>query len=428
MRILHTSDWHLGVEAYQHTRHEEQRRFLSWLLTTIAARSVDVLVVAGDVFDTTNPPAEALQLYYAFLAQLAGLRGQNGPCTAVVVGGNHDSPSRLDAPRDILSVLQTHVVGGYAAEREGSTESDPAGQVIPLRDASGAVGVVAVAVPYLNDWRIGVRGFDGTAAEQRKSLNDAFRSVYSRLADKAAAAFPGVPIMATGHLTCLAKEGDKTSVDDAIPVDINRVGTLGAMGPGVFDDRFAYVALGHIHRGFSVDPLARIRYAGTPVQVGPDEGADNRRVLLVEVGSGPVTVESLAVPVSRRIVRLRGPAEVVRTQLAALTWAERELPPYVVVEASVAGHEPKLGEELRARVPSGPGGMARVVDLKTPVVRAAVEAGGSALDVLPLGDAVTPEQAFRFAWSARFGDGEGPPLAILSRFQRLVESAEADAP
>ena len=353
MRILHTSDWHLGLEYFQRSRREEHETFLSWLLGTIEARNVDVLVVAGDVFDSTNPPAEAQHAYYRFLAELSRLQR-----TAVVVGGNHDSPSRLDAPREVLAALSAEVVGGYLAEREGPLH-DPAGVLVPIkrRGAGNEVLGVIAAVPYLHDWKLGVRGFDASAGDQLASLHDAFRGVYARLADKAEAAFPGVPLVATGHLTCLATAGEKPSDEDAVPIEINRVGTLGAMGPQVFDPRFGYVALGHIHRGFAVDPAQRVWYSGTPVQVGSKEPAGVRRVLLVDLdeSGGSVRVEKVSVPVTRRLVTLSGPLEEVVAKLANMTWAESELPPYVVVEALLDKVDLGARERLRTKAPEGPG-------------------------------------------------------------------------
>lgn len=415
MRILHTSDWHLGVEYFQRSRRAEHQAFLDWLLETIEARDVDVLVVAGDVFDTTNPPAEAQQAYYRFLAELS--RRQRA---AVVVGGNHDSPSRLDAPREVLAALSAEVVGGYLAEREGPL-NDPAGVLLPIKrrgTGNEVLGVIA-AVPYLHDWKLGVRGFDASAGDQLASLHEAFRGVYSRLADKAEAAFPGVPLIATGHLTCLAKAGEKPSDEDAVPIEINRVGTLGAMGPQVFDMRFSYVALGHIHRGFAVDQQQRIWYSGTPIQVGSKEPAEARRVLLVDLDErgGSATVEKLPVPVTRRLVTLSGPLDEVTAKLANMTWDNSELPPYVVVEALLEKVDLGARERLRTSAPKGPGGQAQLVEVLTRIQKTVAEAR---LAGAPTGEALTPESAFLYAWKARH-EGAEVPDGVMQRFRSLLE-------
>ena len=244
MRVLHTSDWHLGHTFCDRSRADEQAFFLRWLRSTIEENDIDALVVAGDIFDTTNPPAEALSAYYGFLASLnpMGLARPSGrKLRAIVVGGNHDSPARLTAPRDILDAIDVTVVGGHDPARESVFLGDAAGVLVPLKGPSGEVELVVAAVPFLHDSSLGVRGIDGAEDEVRAQMARAFREVYTRLADKAQAAFPGVPIMATGHLTCLASEGAFPTEEDAVPRPIHRVGSIGALGPGVFDERLRYV-------------------------------------------------------------------------------------------------------------------------------------------------------------------------------------------
>lgn len=424
MRLLHTSDWHLGVEPGQRSRTSEHRRFLEWLCGAIETHAVDVLVVAGDVFDGPNPSADALQLYYQFLARLAGLRrpGSLGGPAVVIVGGNHDSASRLDAPRDVLSALHAHVVGGYSQGRDGSIDGDAAGLLVPLTGGGSEVRLVVAAVPYLNDWRLGVRGFDATVEEQRTSLTESFAGVYSRLADRAQGLYPGVPLIATGHLTCLPRAGDRTTDEDAVPVEINRVGSLGALGPTIFDPRFGYVALGHIHRSFPVDSDRRVWYSGTPVQVSADESAEGRRVLLVDVADAPagaLRVTPIPVPLTRRLIKVRGDLDAVEEWLRHLTWPDEELPPSLFVDVAVTGPTLRLSETVRELLPSGAGGRATLDQLRTSVARVP-GAAFAGLESLPMGEAITPEQAFRFAWRARYGDGAEPPEPVLQRLGRLI--------
>ena len=425
MKILHTSDWHLGLEYHQHSRIEEQGDFLAFLLETIETRDVDVLIVSGDIFDVANPPAEALSRYYRFLAEL----GRRGRHMAVIVGGNHDSASRLDAPRDVLGALSAVVVGGFetAARHTGGPTETP-GLVVPLRNRKGEVEAVVAAVPYLHDWRLGVRDLDATADEQRHSLGDAFRGVYSRLADAASAEHPGVPLLATGHLTCLAKAGDKPTEEDAIPSEINRVGSLGALGPQIFDERYRYVALGHIHRGFPVDSARRIWYSGTPVQVSRTETADGRQMLLVDTSVatpvGGLAVEKLPVPITRRLVHLKGAWDDVLARLRGLTWAEGERPPLISVEATLAAYADNAERTLRENAPLGPGGNALVVEARVVLERDASRPL-TPMDGLPDGTAIAPEEAFRFAWGLR-RNGTAPPEAVMQRFLSLLDQ-EADA-
>ena len=139
MRVLHTSDWHLGRPLFSQKRYEEFSAFLDWLARTLQEKEVDVLVVPGDIFDSGTPSNRAQRLYYDFLRQV-----YLSPCRHVVItAGNHDSPSMLGASREILQVLDIHVVGNLP--------EDPADEVKVLRDAQGKVALIVCAVPFLRD-------------------------------------------------------------------------------------------------------------------------------------------------------------------------------------------------------------------------------------------------------------------------------------
>ena len=190
MRLLHTSDWHLGARSGSVSRVEDHERFLAWLLDRLAAREIDALVVAGDVFDHPQPSAEAQRQYYRFL----GAAARTGVRDIVVVGGNHDSASRLDAPAEVLASLDVHVVGGLPSPASGC--------LVPLRTrGSEAVAAVCVAVPYVHEYRLGVRTTDPDGNAVRAAFRDAFSALYTSLVDEAARRWPGVPVVATGHLT-----------------------------------------------------------------------------------------------------------------------------------------------------------------------------------------------------------------------------------
>ncbi len=422
MRLLRASDWHLGASFHEQPRAVEQAHFLEWLLAAVEEHEVDALVVAGDVFDTANPPAEAQSLYYQFLAKLGarGGRGRGGaPRQVIVVGGNHDSPARLDAPREVLACLSATVVGGYDPDRAGAPLHTACGALVPLRNAAGEAVVVVAAVPFVSEYRLGARGFEASAEEQRASVHEVFRAAYTNLADRAEAAFPGARLVATGHLTVLARAGAKPSEEDAIPAEINRVGTLGALAPEVFDERFRYVALGHVHRGFSVDPAGRVRYSGTPLQVSAVEGAATRRVLLVDVEASEVTVTAVPVPQRRRLVSVAGTREEVLAALAQVRAGVGELPPYVVVEVFVEGPTPGVEAAVLARAKELGDDALKVARVVVRAVRREAEAG--AASALPPVEALTAEQAFRYAWARRYGDGSEVPEAVLQRFRRVVE-------
>lgn len=315
MKILHTADWHLGVSAGPVSRGPEHDRFLAWLADELESREIDVLVVAGDVFDTHSPSAEASQRYYRFLAQAA----TKGVAQVIVVGGNHDSASRLDAPAEVLRALDVHVVGGLTQESLAAGD-----HLIPLRSRAGEVEAVILAVPYVHEFRLGVRTTDSDQAETRRLFTEAFQRVYSSLADLATAQYPGLPIVATGHLTV----GEGVTRED-YPQEIHQVGTIDALPASLFDARISYVALGHIHRSYPADPDRRVWYSGTPVAVALPEARLPRRVLQVRLERGDASVaevEAVEVPMSRALLEMEGEPEEMLTELRSLEWVE-PLPP-----------------------------------------------------------------------------------------------------
>lgn len=329
MKILHTSDWHLGASLEEASREADHRAFLDWLVETVRQEGIEVLIVAGDVFDTATPSAEAQGLYYRFLHRLGGTDLRQ----VVVVGGNHDSAARLDAPRELLAAFGIHVVGGL----DGPQDLDRC--LCPVTDAEGQVRLVIAAVPFAHEWRLGYRSAE-TTAESTERLGEPFRRLYADLADRAQALHPGVPLVATGHLAVAG------SAKDDAPQEIHLIGSLGGLPTGIFDARYAYVALGHIHRGYRVGGTAA-HYCGSPIALNVKEGRHPRTVNRVELGaSGEAVVDRLEVPGTRQVLELRGDLATVQARLAALD-CSGDLPPMVKVDLQVARFQVGLEEALR---------------------------------------------------------------------------------
>ncbi len=329
MRVLHTSDWHLGVSAGPFSRLEEQAEFLRWLLEEIEVREIDTLVVAGDIFDTMQPSAEAQAVYYRFLAAL----GQTGLPQTVIVGGNHDSAARLDAPAELLRAHSIHVVGGYGSGEE---------HIVPLkRRGSDEVAAVCLAVPYVHEYRLGVRTTMVEAGEARRRFRDAFSGLYRELTDKAIARHGELPLIATGHLTM----GEDVDPAD-YPREIHQVGTLDSLSPELLDPRLCYVALGHIHRSYAARRQPPVWYSGSPLAYSLTDAKSERSVLLVNVpDDGETKVETLAVPVERAMVLLEGERDEVIAALKTLAW-ENPKPPLLHLRILVDQVEPGINTEL----------------------------------------------------------------------------------
>lgn len=293
MNILHTSDWHLGRTLYGRKRYEEFEAFLDWLYAAILEHGIDALLVAGDVFDTTIPSNRAQELYYRFLARVATSSCRH----VVVVAGNHDSPTFLDAPGALLRSLQIHVVG--------SITDDPEDEVLVLRDRGGDPELIVCAVPYLRDRDIRVAEAGEGVEDKERKLLEGIGSHYAAVAAAAERKREelggGVPIAAMGHLFTA---GGETVEGDGVRELY--VGSLSHVSAGMFPESFDYLALGHLHVPQRVGGSETMRYSGSPLPMGFGEAAQQKSVCVVGFRGTAAAVRQVPVPVFRKLERLRG--------------------------------------------------------------------------------------------------------------------------
>ena len=276
LTILHTSDWHLGRRLYGRLRYDEFAAFLNWLQNTISAQQVDVLIVAGDIFDTMTPSNKAQALYYEFLGKVSKSCCQH----IVIVAGNHDSPTFLDAPSNVLKFLNVHVVGTAC--------DDLNDEVMVLDDAAGTPHCIIAAVPYLRDRD--VRGSQAGESAQSKDANviagicahydEVAKIANAKQAELLKSHKRHIPIIATGHLFAA---GGTTTDDDGVRELY--VGSLGKVSADMFSESFDYVALGHLHVPQRVGDRETIRYSGSPIAMGFGEARQQKHVLLVQFGT-----------------------------------------------------------------------------------------------------------------------------------------------
>lgn len=329
MRIVHTSDWHLGVSLEQASREAEHQRFLDWLLDYLVKHKVDVLLHGGDVFHTSQPAARSQRLYFQFLARCSM---ETELQRIVIVGGNHDSAARLDAPRAVLEMLQVYVLGGMSEEDLGWEH-----YLCPIRNVQGDVGLVIAAMPYIHEAHLGIRSTGRNPEDIRDDLIQLFSWQYSSLADAAQRMYPGVPIVATGHLTCYPeRKYDQAQSGQPVPyhTPLHMIEALGSLPPTIFDRRFSYIALGHIHEMMEIEQ-ANAWYPGTPVPTDIVEARSPRYVLQIDVDDdGGTIVSPVEVPRWRPIYELIGTPEQVLSEIRALQW-DTELPPYLYIDFHV---------------------------------------------------------------------------------------------
>ena len=321
LRLLHTSDWHIGRTLYGRKRYDEFAAFLNWLGDTIAREKIDVLLVAGDLFDSSVPSHRAQELYYRFLSRM-----RDTPCRhAVLVGGNHDSPSFLDAPQDLLRSLSVHVVGAPPECRED--------EVLTLRDPQGHPELFVCAVPYLRDGDLRTAEPGETPEDKERKLIEGLRNHYAQvtaLAEARRRETPEVPLVALGHLFVA---GGHTTEGDGVRELY--VGSLARISGDLFDDALDYVALGHLHSPQKVHGSETRRYSGAPLAMGFGEASREKSLCRVDFSGRRASVTLLPVPVFQRLERLRGSLEdmLLRIQTLRATGAS------VWLEAEYVGEE-----------------------------------------------------------------------------------------
>ena len=298
MRVLHTSDWHLGRALYGRKRYEEFESFLTWLAETIQENSIDALLVAGDVFDTGTPSNRAQELYYKFLCRVAASSCRH----VVVIAGNHDSPSFLNAPKELLKTLDVHVVGS-------STEF-PEDEVLVLHNERDAPELIVCAVPYLRDRDIRVAGAGESVKDKERKLIEGIRTHYAIVAalaeQKREELGVDIPIVAMGHLFTA---GGQTVDGDGVRELY--VGSLAHVTAGIFPASFDYLALGHLHVPQKVNGSETIRYCGSPLPMGFGEAKQQKsvcRVVFDQDGchGSAVSIQLINVPVFQRLERVKG--------------------------------------------------------------------------------------------------------------------------
>ena len=322
MKILHTSDWHIGRTLYGRKRFHEFEAFFDWLVETIKQEYVDVLLVAGDVFDTTTPNNTAQTLYYRFLSRVAATCCRH----IVVIAGNHDSPSFLMAPRELLKALDVHVVGSISEKLED--------EVLVLNNNEDVPELIVCAVPYLRDRDIRVVEAGEKAEDKERKLVEGIRNHYcevvaiaekkrdeclKRLKRSASVERKMIPVVAMGHLFTA---GGWTIEDDGVRELY--VGSLAHVSSGVFSDNLDYLALGHLHVPQQVAGSEVMRYSGSPLPMGFGEAKQQKSVVIVDFNSqvkqsgaeiSQPEIKLLPLPVFHKLERIKGSLQTILAKI-----------------------------------------------------------------------------------------------------------------
>jgi exonuclease SbcD len=307
MKILHTSDWHIGRRLHEQLQDYEQEKFLKWLLKYINENNIDVLLVSGDVFDTAYPSAQSMTLFYDFLGNLL----KNTACKHIVVtAGNHDSPGTLESPKELMRYFSINMVG-----KAGVDVSD---EILSLKVNDEEL--VVAAVPYLRDRDIrrAVTGltFDEIEQRYRTALINHYRDIAKLIEENHNSDSLKI---AMGHLFAIGAQPSET--EQRI-----YVGGLGDITAGDFPGIFDYIALGHLHRPQKVDGKEHIRYSGSPYVMSFSETGYEKKVVVIETENNIIqSIDEITVPVFRKVHRLSGTLEECRRILEKIN-SQNETP------------------------------------------------------------------------------------------------------
>jgi exonuclease SbcD len=310
MKIIHTSDWHLGRHLHGRKRYEAFKRFLEWMKDYIKENEIQVLLISGDIFDTNTPSNTALELYYQFLGNLI-----NSVCRhIIIIAGNHDSPALLNAPKELLRYFNIHVIG--------SISDDISDEIIEVKDHAGITKLIVCAVPFLRDRDIRCAEAGESIQDKEKKMLEGIKNHYEAVCVLANQRRNGaeIPVIVMGHLFTA---GGKVVEDDGVRELY--IGSLAHVHHQIFSEEVDYVALGHLHVPQKVAQSEKIRYSGSPLAMGFGETRQRKIVCLLETEGKKVNSSEITLPVFQQLESIRGDKTKILQKLEKLVLRDEEI-------------------------------------------------------------------------------------------------------
>ncbi|QZI73260.1 exonuclease SbcCD subunit D C-terminal domain-containing protein [Pseudomonas protegens] len=410
MRLFHTSDWHLGQNLHGQERDFEHACFLEWLLRQLKHEQPDVLLIAGDIFDTVNPPVKAQERLYDFIVSA---HEQQPALTIVMIAGNHDSGSRIELPAPLMRRLRTHALGRVLWLDDGQLDAERL--LLPLPDASGAIVGWCLALPFL-------RPAEVTGPQLGDDYLKGIAQVHEWLIAAAnAKRQPGQALIAVSHAHMAGGSVSEDSERSLI------IGNAEALPASLFGADISYVALGHLHKPQKVNGEERIRYSGSPIPLSFSEIDYPHQILDVRLdGQTLVSVEPRRIPRAVNLQRL-GPAPLgeILTQLGELPdidlLAEEQRQPWLEVRVRLDEPQPDLRQQVESALQ---GKAVRLVRIAAEYAgnggRDAQDSGAELIEL----DQLSPEELFRRAWRDTYANEVDD--ATLKDFALLLQDVQQE--
>ena len=389
MRLFHTSDWHLGQNLHGQERDFEHACFLNWLLAQLATRQPDVLLIAGDIFDTVNPPVKAQERLYDFIVSA---HEQHPALTIVMIAGNHDSGSRIELPAPLMRRLRTHALGRVLWLDDGQLDAERL--MIPLPDATGQIAAWCLALPFL-------RPAEVTGAHLGDDYLRGIGQVHEWLIEAAnAKRLPGQALVAISHAHMAGGSASEDSERSLI------IGNAEALPASLFGPSISYVALGHLHKPQKVNGEERIRYCGSPIPLSFSEISYPHQVLEVQLeGETLVSVEPLLIPRAVNLQRI-GPAPLseILSQLSGVPdvdlLADTQRQPWLEVRVILDEPQPDLRQQIETALQ---GKSVRLVRISAEYAGTGTRGDEDDNARLIELDQLTPQELFSRAWLDSYG-------------------------
>ncbi|MDR0348709.1 MAG: exonuclease SbcCD subunit D C-terminal domain-containing protein [Tannerella sp.] len=332
MIILHSADWHIGQYFFGYDRQTEHLFFFDWLKDTIKERQADVLLLAGDIFDSPNPSAESQKIYYRFLKEVTSA---NPDLQIIITAGNHDSAARLEAPNPLLEGMNIHIKGLVRKNTGGII--DYRNLFVPLT-SNGKTEAWCLAVPYLR------QGDYPLAESYAKGVKEMYDALYTELLQLKEA---GQPVIVMGHLQVA---GSEASANDRSERTI--IGGLECVSPDIFDKKeIVYTALGHLHKAQRVSNRDNVRYAGSPLPMSFAEKNYKQGINLIEInGNLSSRIERIAFDPLARLISLPQepkPLNEVLAEIQQLPDGEiTSVSPYLELKVLITEPEPSMRNRI----------------------------------------------------------------------------------
>lgn len=329
LRVLHLADLHLGQRFHEHDRSADETHALDFVAQLAGSEAVDVVCLAGDIFDIANPGVAEIQRYHAFLERLVF---DEGVGSIVVIAGNHDNHARIAGPQGIYQRCHIYTRGAFRQH------DDVADVIIPLRNRSGEIVAEAVALPFLREGDIRSREPGET---HRTAARKFVQAMQARLQAIHAACSDDLPRIVVAHAYAVgASEGGGER-----PI---QVGNLGQVPAAALAGPAAYMALGHLHVPQAVAEQEHWRYSGSLLPTGFDEIGLSREVVVADIiGSKPAQIHRHAVPSYRQYRLLRGSEAQVLKAVRTLPKPEDNAPaPWFRAQVHLEKVAPGMAQHL----------------------------------------------------------------------------------